>query len=76
MPTYLRAGKSSTIPELLISCLETRLRFQSVPRTPKYLSVDRLRVRLQDLPRRGTPELGSSLPGLDLQLHRAGEAPR
>ena len=63
IPTYLRAGKSSTIAELQISCLETRLRFQRVPGTPKYLSVDRLRVRRQDLPRRGTPELGSSVPG-------------
>ena len=41
MATYLRAGQSSTIPELLISCLEIRLRFQSVPGPPKYLSVDR-----------------------------------
>lgn len=49
--------------------------FSSVPGMPKYLSVDRLRVRRQDLPRRGTPELGSSGPGLDLQLLRAEEAP-
>lgn len=56
MATYLRAGQSSTIPEPLISCLEIRLRFQSVPGPPKYLSVDRLRVSRQDLPQRGTPE--------------------